>query len=321
VGVATRGRRGRVPAVSGPQATVVIVTKNRREDVLRAVGSAVAQRPPVEVLILDDGSSDGTAEAVRGAYPEARVVRFDDSKGYIVRRNEAASLASAPVLVSIDDDAELPSGDIVAVTVAEFAEPRIGAVAIPYVDLPDETVVQRAPAEDGVHVVHRFRGTAYAVRRDIFVELGGFRTMLFHQAEEADFCLRLLEAGYVVRLGRAVPIRHYGSPTRDLERTWFYECRNDILFAWHNVPMPDLLMRLLKTTIHMLWLGRGVRRTGLFARGLMSGAAAVISDRSARRPVRRDIWRLYERLGRGPAGLEDVRACLESSARSRSAAT
>jgi GT2 family glycosyltransferase len=320
--LATGTRRGRVRVVSADsQATVVIVTKDRRADVLRAVGSAVAQRPPVEVLVLDDGSTDGTAEAVRNAYPQARVVRFDESKGYIVRRNEGASLASAPILVSIDDDAELPSGGIVAATVAEFAEPRVGAVAIPYVDLPDETVLQRAPAEDGVHLAHRFRGTAYAVRRDVFVELGGFRTTLFHQAEEADFCLRLLEAGYVVRLGRAAPIRHHGSPTRDLERTWFYECRNAILFAWHNVPMPDLLMRLLKTTLHMLWLGRGVRRTGLFARGLVSGIGAALSDRSGRQPVRRDIWRLYERLGRRPAGIEDVRACLESSPRSRNAAT
>jgi GT2 family glycosyltransferase len=295
---------------SAQRAAVVIVTKDRRSDVLRAVGSAVAQRPPIEVLVLDDGSTDGTAEAVREAFPHVHVVRFEDSAGYIVRRNQAASHTAASIVVSIDDDAELSSDDIVATTVAEFDEPRVGAVAIPYVDLPDETVLQRAAAEDGVHLVHRFRGTAYAVRRQVFIEVGGFRTMLMHQAEEADFCLRLLAAGYVVRLGRSAPIRHYASPTRDLDRTWFYECRNDILFAWHNVPMPDLVARLAKTTLHLLWLGRGVGRLHLFARGLLAGFGAALRDRAGRKPVSRDVWRLYERLGKRRCRIADVRALL-----------
>jgi GT2 family glycosyltransferase len=158
-----------------------------------------------------------------------------------------------------------------------------------------------------VHLIHRFRGTAYAVRADTFRALGGFRTMLVHQAEEADFCLRLLAGGHVVRLGRAQPIRHFGSPTRSLERTWFYECRNAVVFAWHNVPMPDLLTQLARTTVHMLWLGRGVRRTRLFARGLAAGYRAALRDRAGRRPVSREAWRLYRRLGEHPSTLDDLR--------------
>ena len=107
---------------------MVIVTKDRREEALRAVGSAAAQRPPVEVLLVDDGSSDGTAEAPAVAHPLFCVERREESKGYIIRRNEAAQLATAPIIVSIDDDAELPQDDIVATTVAEFKDPKIGAV-------------------------------------------------------------------------------------------------------------------------------------------------------------------------------------------------
>jgi GT2 family glycosyltransferase len=295
-------------------ATVVIVTKDRREDAVRAVESAIAQRPEVEVLVLDDGSTDGTAEALRASFPDVRVERFERSEGYIVRRNQAAELASGAILVSIDDDAEFPADDVVARTLSEFDAPLVGAVAIPYVDLPDQIVRQRAPSADGVHLIHRFRGTAYAVRRDVFRRVGGYRTVLFHQAEEADFCLRLLDAGYVVRLGTAAPIRHYGSMKRDVDRMWFYECRNDILFAWHNVPMPDLVLQLAKTIVHMLWLGRGVRRTRLFASGLRSGLRAALGDRSGRRPVRRDVWRLYSRLGKHPSRLDDVRVSLPRSA-------
>lgn len=58
-----RLRSSLVPAVDehDPDATVVIVTKDRRDDVLRAVASALAQTATVEVLVGDDGSSDGTA--------------------------------------------------------------------------------------------------------------------------------------------------------------------------------------------------------------------------------------------------------------------
>ena len=46
------------------QATVVITTKNRREDLLKAVASAWSQTARPEVLVIDDGSTDGTSEAV-----------------------------------------------------------------------------------------------------------------------------------------------------------------------------------------------------------------------------------------------------------------
>jgi glycosyltransferase involved in cell wall biosynthesis len=295
-----------------PEATVVIVTKDRCDDALRAVGSAVAQRPAVEVLVIDDGSSDGTAEAVGEAFPDVLVQRHERSEGLVVRRNEAAELASAPIIVSIDDDAVFTSEQVVATTTAEFDHPRVGAVAMPYVDLPQgEHVLQRAPAETGVFVTHRFRGTAHALRRDAFLSLGGYRGMLFQQAEEPDLAIRLLDAGYLVRLGRADPVCHFASPKRDVERQWFYECRNEVLFAWHNVPMPDLPVQLAKSTLHMLWLGRGVRRTGLFARGLLAGFRAAPRHRSGRRPVGRDAWRLYTRLGKQARRIEEVVTLLD----------
>lgn len=286
---------------------MVIVTKDRREDLLRAIESAVGQRPPVEVLVVDDGSSDGSGDAVREAFPGVRVERRERSEGLVVRRNEAARLASAAIIVSIDDDAVFTSEHVVAVTVTEFDHPRVGAVAIPYVDVPQgERVLQRAPAENGIYVTHRFRGTAHALRRDPFLALGGYRGMLFQQAEEPDLSVRLLDAGYVVRLGRADPVRHFASPKRDMERIWFYECRNDVLFAWHNVPMPDLVPQLLKTTLHLLWLGRGVGRTGLFIRGLLAGFRMAVGERSRRRPVSHDAWRLYSQLEKRPTRIDDL---------------
>ena len=84
-----------------------------------------------------------------------------------------------------------------------------------------------------MHVVHAFVGAAHAVRRDVFLKVGGYREHFFFMGEEGDLCLRMMQAGYVTRLGRADPIYHLESSRRDLSRAGFSGRRNDILFAWH----------------------------------------------------------------------------------------
>src|SRR5439155_634163 len=102
---------------------------------------------------------------VRGEFPQVRLIRHEESRGYIVRRNEGARLAVASVILSIDDDAEFPSPDIVEHTLRDFTHPRIGAVAIPYLEpRKANTIVQRAATPDGIWVIDSYIGTAHAVR-------------------------------------------------------------------------------------------------------------------------------------------------------------
>jgi hypothetical protein len=72
--------------------------------------------------------------------------------------------------------------------------------------------------------------------------------------------------------------------------------------------------RLLKVTLHELWLGLRTRRPLLFARALLAGYALSLAERRNRRPVSRDVYRLYWRLGkRGPERLEDVESRLPAA--------
>ncbi len=82
--------------------------------------------------------------------------------------------------------------------------------------------MQSPPNTSGTWITDTFIGTAHALRRDIFLKLGGYRDHLVHQGEESDFCIRMLDAGYLVRLGRSDPINHWESPKRDLRRMDFY---------------------------------------------------------------------------------------------------
>ena len=167
------------------QATVVITTKNRREDLLKAVASVLFQTARPEVLVIDDGSIDGTSEAVAREFPSVRLHRSEQSLGYIAQRNRGAEMARNPIVFSIDDDAVFSSPLVVEQTLREFENLQIGAVAIPFIDVNrSSAVMQKAPRADSIFAAYSFIGTAHALRREVFLRLGGYRDALVHQGEE-----------------------------------------------------------------------------------------------------------------------------------------
>ncbi|MBX3466771.1 MAG: glycosyltransferase family 2 protein [Planctomycetes bacterium] len=297
--------------MSLPVATVVISTKDRRESLARTIESALAQTVAPEVLVIDDGSTDGTDEMVRARFPQVHLERSPVSRGYIAQRNLGASLARAKVVVSLDDDAYFPSDRTVEQTLVEFDHRRVGAVAIPFVNVNSgPQVLQRAPARGAdIFVTDSFVGTAYAIRRDVFLGLGGFRTEFFHQGEERDLCLRMLATGRVVRLGTADPIHHVESPLRSWRRMALYGRRNDVLFAWYNVPTVMLPVHLSASSLLGLRCGLRTGHLGAMGLGLLRGAGAALRAPRARRPVSLRTYVLARRLRRGrglPLGLFEL---------------
>lgn len=283
-------------------ATVVVTTRNRKDDLRACLSSVQRQSVPAEIVVIDDASGDGTAEMVAAEFPGARLVSHTDMQGYIRGRNEAARLATGDVIVSLDDDAVFSADRTIADTLASFDDDRVAAVAIPYIDVNRApTVRQAAPDRAATYVVESFIGTAHAIRRRVFLEAGGYREGLFHQGEESDLCLRLLAAGYVVRLGSAQPIHHFESPRRDFRRMDHYGPRNAILFAWQNVPFPAALIQMPATIagvlMHTLNPARFLTRCGGVADGLMSCA------RFDRMPVPEPVFRLWRRMRSAPSPL------------------
>lgn len=293
---------------SSPEATVVITTKDRRDDLKVAIESCLMQTADLEVLVVDDGSTDGTPEMVQSEYPNVRLHREETSGGYIVRRNQGAELARGDVVFSIDDDAEFSTPHVVEQTLDAFSHPRVGAIAIPYVDVNrSPTVQQQAPSAPGPHCTFMFRGTAYALRRSLFLKLGGFREHLIHQGEEMDYCIRMLDAGYVVRLCDADIINHYESPRRSFERMDYYGRRNAVLFVWQNVPDSHLALRMAATAANTIRTIAQRKRLVQFVRGTMDGYLACWRGGVERAPVSTQAFHLFRALKDEPLPLE---ACL-----------
>jgi GT2 family glycosyltransferase len=276
-------------------ATVVVTTRNRKDDLRTCLVSIERQSVPVETIVIDDASTDGTAEMVRAEFPSVRLFAHTEMHGYIRGRNEGARLATGEVIVSLDDDAAFSAPQIIADALACFDDQRVAAVAIPYIDVNREpTIRQLAPDSRATYVVESFIGTAHALRRSVFLKLGGYREELFHQGEESDLCVRLLAAGYVVRLGHGAPIHHFESPRRDFRRMDHYGPRNAILFAWQNVPFPSAALQIPATVAGVLLHTGKPARLLTRVRGVLDGFASCLT--AERAPVNSQVYQLWRRL-------------------------
>ena len=247
--------------------------------------------------MVDDGSTDGTIEMIRHDFPTVTVHRNEREPGYIGARNYAAEIAAADVIVSIDDDAELSSPRTVRQTLSDFDRPEVALVAVPYVDVKrNNERRQHPPDEATAYATWTYSGTAYAVRRDLFRALGGYRTVFTRYGEETELCLRLLDAGFVTRLGTGDAIRHYESQLRPRDAALVYGQRAAILLDCLTVPRSSLAGALALTIKQALIAAVASRRPVPVARGMLLGLRDGVRHRSARQPVSDVVFELTRRL-------------------------
>ena len=186
--------------------SVVIAVYRRPELVSRAVRSVLGQRPAraAEVLVVDDGSADGTADAAEAA--GARVIRHPENRGCAAARNTGVGEATQPWIALLDSDDEwlphhlatmwpLRDGHaVVAVSAlrcgADPAEDRyFGPVA-------RRPVVLRSPAEL-MFPANVISASTVMVRRGAILAAGGFDTRRRY-SEDFDLWLRVLERGTAI---------------------------------------------------------------------------------------------------------------------------
>jgi GT2 family glycosyltransferase len=294
------------------RASIVIPSCNRVDELRALIRSCLEQTVPVEIIVVDDAANDEVQRMTRVGFSGVRYFRLGKAKGPAFQRNRGIELATSEIVFPLDDDSLFSSRHTVEQTLAEFDHPRIGAVGIPYVNVNHDTrVLQAAPLDGAIHVTYGFVGAAHAVRRDVFLKLGGFREHFFYMGEESDLCLRMLRAGYVTRLGNADPIHHLESPRRNIKRASFSGRRNDIRFAWHNVPLPEFPLHLAGTTFNGL---KAALTQGCFA-SMVSGTAAGYADLfrrwNERDPVTRRTYHLHRTLKKRSLKLEEIEWPLE----------
>jgi GT2 family glycosyltransferase len=298
-----------------PKVSVLIPTKNRYQLLHDTVESVLRQSVPVEVIIVDDASTDNTTELMRKAFPEdqfpVRIIRHEKSAGPTLCRNEAADLATTGFLFTIDDDCLVPSPNTFEQTLASFDLPRIAAVTIPFINVRQNQKVHFVAPDDKDHYVSfMYFGGMVAFRRSAYQAVGGYRTFYFMHTEEPDLSLRLMQAGYIVRLGTADPIHHLESPVRNQTKLHVLGPRNHILYNWYNTPMPELLTRLPISGGSAYLYTFKIRRPDLGTLGVWRGLTGILHEFAKRKPVSRAVHHLSRQLLLAPGRLSEIESML-----------
>jgi glycosyltransferase involved in cell wall biosynthesis len=112
-----------------PLVSVLIVTWNRKEDVLETVRSVYEQEyRNFEIVVVDNGSSDGTVENVRQVFPVVKVVALDRNMGISSGRNAGIRVARGDIIFCLDSDASLAPDTLTNLVLRFQAEPELGVI-------------------------------------------------------------------------------------------------------------------------------------------------------------------------------------------------
>ena len=259
-----------------PEVSVVLITYRARDLALRCLESlrdnvTIAH----EAIVVDDGSGDGTAEAVREGFPEARVLAKERNEGLVAGRNSALKLIQGRFVLMLDSDTEVRPGAVEALVEVLERHPEVGLVAPklvypsgevqlscrrfppflapltrrgPYAKLnPDPRSHRWHLMKDFDHRSERpvvwVAGAAQMWRSDLPSVIGSYDPELSsYGGEDQDWCLRVWEAGLEVR----------------------YAPQAEIVHVWQQVTRGSQFSRAswraLRDWYYLQWKHRGLRR-------------------------------------------------------------
>ncbi|MFJ9037769.1 glycosyltransferase family 2 protein [Streptomyces sp. NPDC102406] len=274
-----------------PRTTVVVITRDRRPELLRTLRTLreLPERPPV--IVTDNGSRDGTPEAVARLFPEVELLLPGRNLG-AVGRNLAVRRVRTPYVAFCDDDTWWDPGSLRHAADLLDAHPDLAAVTA-------RIVVEPSGEEDPVVAELRdsplagpdwlpgpalgsFLAAATVIRAADFRAVGGFHPGLWLGGEEELLATDLLTRGHWLCYVPELTIHHAASAARDSTERRVLGVRNTLWFTWLRRPWRSALRR----TGHLL---RTVPRDRASARAVAEAVAGLPWVLRQRRPVPADI--------------------------------
>lgn len=229
--------------------TVIIVSWNVRDLLRRCLESLVLDHGTLEVIVVDNASTDGSPDMVRTEHPHVRLITNDENRGFPAANNQGLELSQGRTLLLLNPDTEMV-GDALATMVGYMdAHPDVGALG-PQLRYPDgslqssrrrfptlgaalveSTVVQEwwkdnrilrryymsETQDDAIQPVDWLVGACLLVRREAYERVGGLDEGFFMYSEEMDWCRRFKTSGWeIVYLPTAAVIHHEGKSSEQV---------------------------------------------------------------------------------------------------------
>lgn len=214
------------------QVTIVSVSYQSRAVI---AGFSATLRAFPHVVIIDNGSHDGTAEEIRRCIPHARLIERSDNIGFGAANNQAIQQVRTPFVLLLNPDSHIEPADLTILLDTLTRYPTAGAVAPQSWRADGEAqrcfrqAFYAAPRHKGPYQIAAgtccadwLHGCCLLLRAEAFGRIGGFDENFFLYYEDDDLCLRLKQAGFACLFEPRARARHLGgaSSTADV-RTSF----------------------------------------------------------------------------------------------------
>jgi GT2 family glycosyltransferase len=278
--------------------SLVILTHNRRDEVLASVARARALPEEPAIIVVDNGSSDGTAEHVGRRFLDVDIVRLRDNRG-AAGRNAGAERAVTPYVAFSDDDTWWAPGALPRAADLLDAHASLALITGRILVGPENredtaclamaaSPLRREPGLPGAPVLGFMAGASVA-RRAAFLSVGGYERRLFLGGEEQLVAVDLAAAGWALAYVPDVQAHHHPSASRDGARRRVLLMRNALWFTWLRRPSSVAIA----ATLHAV---RAARRDAEARRALREAFAGLAWALRRRRVAPRHVEEALQRL-------------------------
>jgi GT2 family glycosyltransferase len=295
-----------------PAVSVVIANWNGRPHLERCLPALEAQTlDSLEVIVVDNGSTDGSVEMLRSRFPAVRVIAHPVNTGFAAANNSGILASSAPFIATLNNDTE-PSADWLERLLAPaLADPSVGMVASKMLFADRPGTINSAgialdlagiawdrlggePDRQDDRVVEVFGPCAGAAlyRRSMLDQVGLFDEEFFAYLEDVDLAWRARLAGWRCLYAPGASVLHVHSAT-GVEGSPFKSYhlgRNKLWTIAKNYPGPHIYPLLPLIALYDLaavLYGVASRRDLAAARGRLAGLAGLPRQLAKRRRVQR----------------------------------
>lgn len=240
-----------------PTVSAIVVNWNGREHLDSCIGSLLGLRPSLaELLVVDNGSTDGSVDHLRSGYPSVRILENKSNLGFAGPNWEAAQQAQGDLLLFLNNDMRIAS-EALQHLLPPFSDPSVAAVGLRILDwegrvmdfdgaslqylgyATQKNIGRPYSASDGGPVREELFacGGAMLARRSEFLRLGGFDPDFFAIYEDVDFGWRTWLSGLRVLLAPQALAYHRGHGTfsrHSSEKMRYLMHRNALLTVLKN---------------------------------------------------------------------------------------
>lgn len=204
-------------SIEEPTVSAIIVNYEAGILLERCIRSLKHQRFACEIVVVDNGSADGSATSIQTKYPDISILRPGCNLGFAAGANLGAEHAQGAILLFLNPDVVLEP-DCISSLLEHFRDPKVG-VAGPTLRVAAADSTEHGATIDSLgYPVALSRpskpfyvsGCALATRAELFASLGGFDRRFFMFMEDVDYCWRVLLAGREVRVAEGTMALHEG---------------------------------------------------------------------------------------------------------------